>query len=529
MVHEVELAGYDVKYAGDGTLTLGTWDSYGIERLHITADSDWDGLTVLATFRIGSTSVRALMDGEGMVDVPPEATSEAGSGVIVFSGTDGEMLRVSRNLRYKVLDHDPIDGEDSQPTPSEWEQLVGRVDEAKKSANESAKRAEQSADSAAGSATAADASARQAAASGAAVEADKSAAQTAAQEAKKSETAAASSASAAAASKNSAAGSESAAASSAEEAKNSQLAVSESASQAASSKMAAESSASAAAASAEAAESSKTAAAGSQTEASASASAAAASAEAAESSKKAAAVSETEAETYKTAAQEAARQAQESAQLAQQISQGAMGWYATDATLRETHPTGENGQWAIVGSTDTIWTWDSDTGAWKNTSVKTDLSGYYTKEQADERFATSEQGGKADSAVQSVNGVSPGSGGAVTIPVGTKMTLLWTNPAPSSPFGAQSVSIDGEKYDAFLVLGMDGNCILNNQSGTTGVLFGKFGFWNQTGYNLSMRGLSVGTGPSIGFGECKILDGGPLNAGVFNQNCVPQKIYGINL
>lgn len=634
MVHEVELAGYDVKYAGDGTLTLGTWDSYGIERLHITADSDWDGLTVLATFRIGSTSVRALMDGEGMVDVPPEATSEAGSGVIVFSGTDGEMLRVSRNLKYKVLDHDPIDAEDSNPTPSEWEQLVGRVDEAKKSANESAKRAEQSADSAAGSATTADASARQAAASGAAVEADKSAAQTAAQEAKKSETAAAGSASAAAASKNSAAesesaaassagdaassktaaagsasaaatsasaaaasqaaaensqkaaessasasassasnaknsetsaaasaaaaarsaeeastsavaasnsessalesknaasGSASAAASSAEEAKSSQSAASESASQAASSKTAAESSASAAAASAEAAASSKTAAAGSQTEASASASAAAASAEAAESSKKAAAVSETEAETYKTAAQEAARQAQESAQLAQQISQGAMGWYATDATLREAHPTGENGQWAIVGSTDTIWTWDSDTGAWKNTSVKTDLSGYYTKEQADERFATSEQGGKADSAVQSVNGVRPGSGGAVTIPVGTKMTLLWTNPAPSSPFGAQSVNINGEGYDAFLVLGMDGNCILNNQSGTTGVLFGKFTFWNQTGYNLSMRGLSVGTGPSISFGECKILDCGPLNSGVFNQNCVPQKIYGINL
>lgn len=491
MVHEVELAGYDVKYAGDGTLTLGTWDSYGIERLHITADSDWDGLTVLATFRIGSTSVRALMDGEGMVDVPPEATSEAGSGVIVFSGTDGEMLRVSRNLRYKVLDHDPIDGEDSQPTPSEWEQLVGRVDEATEEANRSAKRAEQSADSAAGSATAADASARQAAASGAAVEADKSAAQTAAQEAKKSETAAAGSASAAAASKNSAAesesaaassagdaassktaaagsasaaatsasaaaasqaaaensqkaaessasasassasnaknsetsaaasaaaaarsaeeastsavaasnsessalesknaasGSASAAASSAEEAKSSQSAASESASRAASSMTAAESSASAAAASAEAAESSKTAAAGSQTEASASASAAAASAEAAESSKKAAAVSETEAETYKTAAQEAARQAQESAQLAQQISQGAMGWYATDATLREAHPTGENGQWAIVGSTDTIWTWDSDTSAWKNTSVKTDLSNYYTKEQASVRF-----------------------------------------------------------------------------------------------------------------------------------------------
>ena len=323
MIHEVELAGYDVKYAGDGTLTLGTWDSYGIERLHITADSDWDGLTILATFRIGSTSVRALMDGEGMVEVPPEATSEAGSGVIVFSGTDGEMLRVSRNLRYKVLDHDPIDGEDSQPTPSEWEQLVGRVDEAKKSANESAKRAEQSADSAAGSATAADASARQAAASGAAVEADKSAAQTAAQEAKKSETAAAGSASAAAASKNSAAESESAAASSAGDAASSKTAAAGSASAAATSASAAAASQAAAENSQKAAESSASASASSasnaknsETSAAASAAAAARSAEEASTSAVAASNSESSALESKNAASGSASAAASSAEEA---------------------------------------------------------------------------------------------------------------------------------------------------------------------------------------------------------------------
>lgn len=312
MVHEVELAGYDVKYAGDGTLTLGTWDSYGIERLHITADSDWDGLTILATFRIGSTSVRALMDGEGMVEVPPEATSEASSGVIVFSGTDGEMLRVSRNLRYKVLDHDPIDGEDSQPTPSEWEQLVGRVDEAKKSANESAKRAEQSADSAAGSATAADASARQAAASAAA-------AARSAEEASTSAVAASNSESSALESKNAASGSASAAASSAEEAKSSQSAASESASQAASSKTAAESSASAAAASAEAAASSKTAAADSASAAAASESNAASSKTAAESSASEAADSALQAAASESAAASSAARAEEAAKRAEQV------------------------------------------------------------------------------------------------------------------------------------------------------------------------------------------------------------------
>lgn len=104
------------------------------------------------------------------------------------------------------------------------------------------------------------------------------------------------------------------------------------------------------------------------------------------------------------------------AQQAQKVAQGAQGWYETEDALRAAHPTGENGQWAIVGSTDTIWTWDSDTSAWVNTGSQMDLSGYYTKEQSDERYATAAQGEKADTAVQSVNGVSA-SAGAVTIDI----------------------------------------------------------------------------------------------------------------
>lgn len=100
------------------------------------------------------------------------------------------------------------------------------------------------------------------------------------------------------------------------------------------------------------------------------------------------------------------------AEQAQQISQGALGWYETEQALQTAHPTGENGQWAIIGSTDTIWTWDSDTGAWVDSGAQMDLSDYYTKAQADAAFATAAQGTKADTAVQSVNGKS---GSAVTL------------------------------------------------------------------------------------------------------------------
>lgn len=79
--------------------------------------------------------------------------------------------------------------------------------------------------------------------------------------------------------------------------------------------------------------------------------------------------------------------AQYYAAQAQQVAQGALGWYATPQALQSAHPTGQNGQWAIIGTTDTIWTWDSDTSAWVNSGAQVDLSNYYTKAQADSAFA----------------------------------------------------------------------------------------------------------------------------------------------
>lgn len=70
------------------------------------------------------------------------------------------------------------------------------------------------------------------------------------------------------------------------------------------------------------------------------------------------------------------------------ITIGAQGWYATPEALKAAVPVGENGWWAIVGTTDTIWTWDNDTKSWKDSIQKADLSDYYTKAQADAKFGT---------------------------------------------------------------------------------------------------------------------------------------------
>ena len=82
------------------------------------------------------------------------------------------------------------------------------------------------------------------------------------------------------------------------------------------------------------------------------------------------------------------------AEQAQSIAQGQLGWYATPQALRSAHPTGQNGQWAIIGTTDTIWTWDSDTSAWVDSGAQVDLSNYPTNEQLQQtlsNYPTNEQ------------------------------------------------------------------------------------------------------------------------------------------
>jgi len=51
-----------------------------------------------------------------------------------------------------------------------------------------------------------------------------------------------------------------------------------------------------------------------------------------------------------------------------------LGYFATPAALNAAHPTGTAGQFATVGSTNTIWVWDTGTNAWVNTGNSTTLT-----------------------------------------------------------------------------------------------------------------------------------------------------------
>lgn len=117
-------------------------------------------------------------------------------------------------------------------------------------------------------------------------------------------------------------------------------------------------------------------------------------AEASSNSARAAAASEANANTSQTAAKasEAAaaghlQATKEYFEQVRTITIGAQGWYATPEALKVAVPVGENGWWAVVGTTDTIWTWDSDTGTWKDSAQTADLSDYYTRAQVDNKLS----------------------------------------------------------------------------------------------------------------------------------------------
>ena len=134
-----------------------------------------------------------------------------------------------------------------------------------------------------------------------------------------------------------------------------------------------------------------------------------------------------------------AQEAEQWAEQAQQVAQGAMGWYADPQALQSAHPTGQNGQWAIVGTTDTIWIWDSDTSAWVDSGANMDLSQYYTKAEANDRFATAQQVQQAQSAAASAQEAA----GAAQSAADAATSKVYTAVFPASGW----VEMDGGGYE----------------------------------------------------------------------------------
>ena len=142
IIHEIHLAGYKATSTG-GMLDLGTWGSYGIEKLHLTLDAAWQDLTITAFFNVnGEVVAKRVVGKDGYADVPWEATKEnTFSGCLAFEGSINGQRRISTNLNYKVTNHSETTDSDPVPTDDRWNQFVTENKEYRDGAFEAAEKA----------------------------------------------------------------------------------------------------------------------------------------------------------------------------------------------------------------------------------------------------------------------------------------------------------------------------------------------------------------------------------------------------
>ena len=166
IIHEINLAGYKATSTG-GMLDLGTWGSYGIEKLHLTLDAAWQDLTITAFFNVkGEVVEKKVVGKDGYADVPWEATKEnTFAGRIVFEGSINGQRRITTDLNYKVSNHSEITDIDPVPTDDRWNQFVTENKEYRDGAFEAAERANARAEDAEAASDDAQAAARAAKAS----------------------------------------------------------------------------------------------------------------------------------------------------------------------------------------------------------------------------------------------------------------------------------------------------------------------------------------------------------------------------
>lgn len=166
IIHEIRLAGYKATSTG-GMLDLGTWGSYGIEKLHLTLDAAWQDLTITAFFNVnGEVVAKRVVGKDGYADVPWEATKEnTFSGCLAFEGSINGQRRISTNLNYKVTNHSETTDSDPVPTDDRWNQFVTETKGYRDGAFEAAERANTRAEDAEAASEGAQAAARAAKAS----------------------------------------------------------------------------------------------------------------------------------------------------------------------------------------------------------------------------------------------------------------------------------------------------------------------------------------------------------------------------
>lgn len=123
-----------------------------------------------------------------------------------------------------------------------------------------------------------------------------------------------------------------------------------------------------------------------------------------------------------------------------------LGWYATPQALNEAHATAEAGDWAIVGSTDTVWIWDTDNSQW----VDSDTKGQVTSVNNQTGAVTVQETLVSGSNIKTVDGNSLLGSGNLELSTYLTYPAGWTTNSTTKAFcddiAADTTAVKGKAY-----------------------------------------------------------------------------------
>ena len=122
------------------------------------------------------------------------------------------------------------------------------------------------------------------------------------------------------------------------------------------------------------------------------------------------------------------------------------GWFATESALTTAYPTAEDGDFAIVGETDTVWVWDSDNSTW----IDTDTKGQVTSVNNQTGDVTVQATLVNQQNIKSVNGNSLLGSGNLELSTSLAYPVAWTTNSTTKAFcdavAADTTATVGKTY-----------------------------------------------------------------------------------
>ena len=115
------------------------------------------------------------------------------------------------------------------------------------------------------------------------------------------------------------------------------------------------------------------------------------------------------------------------------------GYYATPQAIQEAYPTAEAGDFAIVGSTDTVWIWDEDTSDW----VDSDQKGQVTSVNNQTGAVTVQETLISGTNIKTINGLSVLGSGNISVAQMTVPATMPTLAVADWSSNTQSVTVNG--------------------------------------------------------------------------------------